>query len=170
MPVLEQTIELSFDHPSHDPPPRESKWQHILDAVFQIAGAGPVGFEQVRVLPPRKRPANLDVPELLVLDVRAMLGNPADAERSAADRKLDLPAVLNATRLAHHTHALSRWSEPLQCVRRLVPTEDPLDRGRNARAPYELPRLHADLQFDTPSRRFDTASRRFDTPRRRVKC
>src|SRR6266850_1003656 len=156
MPVLKQTIELSFDDASRKPPPRESKRQCVVDAVFQIAGAGAVGFEQVRVLPSRKRPANLDVPELPVLNVRAVLGNPADAERPASDRQLDAPAVLDAARLADHAHRLARWSEPLQGARRLVPAEDPLDRGSNARASYDLTRFHADHQFDTPRRRFDT--------------
>src|SRR5258708_6078950 len=80
MPVLKQAVESSFDDASQKPPPCESKRQGILDPVFQIAGEGSVGFEQVRVLPSRKRPPDLDVPELPVLDVRAVLRNPSDRE------------------------------------------------------------------------------------------
>lgn len=76
--VLKETVEFPLDHPSKQPVPDDSQRRRIFDAVFQVAGIRAIRFEQVRVHPPAERSTNLNVSELPVLNIPAMLRRPMD--------------------------------------------------------------------------------------------
>jgi len=85
MPVGENSPELASDKPSTEKIAEFAKRQFVSNPVFEKAGIGAIGRENMRVLPAAKRAGDLQVAKLAVLNEIAMLENPAHAKGTDAD-------------------------------------------------------------------------------------
>ena len=99
MPVFKQTIQLTFNHGSQQPFAQPSKWQLILNMVFQVAGIRPVGLEYVRMHPIPERTAHLGIAKLSSFDIPIVRRDPPHASRWITDDQLPTRTIANASRL-----------------------------------------------------------------------
>jgi hypothetical protein len=70
--------------------------QRVLDAILEVTGARPSGFEEVGMLPLCKRALHLNIAKPPVFDVIPMFGDPANLKWLHADAEREAPAVADA--------------------------------------------------------------------------
>jgi hypothetical protein len=124
VPIAKHPLQLSANECSAEPRAQTPEWESILDVVFQVAPARPVGHYTMAVAPISERPFGLHIAELSALFIIGMLGHPAAPESTGPNGQDDSATVRDAACLFEHTNYFPGRREPLESTWPTVPVED----------------------------------------------